>query len=240
MPLLKIPLLLVAALSNHISFTPPTPPPSKSEIAKDIPLNERIFTSVVRQMTAMNKYVGWYAAVCETAVVIAQDRPSTVLAQFILSNLPVTTFRPTGKIALDNIFLIGFVLNVLGTLIRRQCFRALGRHFTFELTVKDKHKLCTTGPYSIVRHPSYTGLQMNILALVLWVSSRGSWFRESGLFNGTVGQAIAWLFMVLQVYGAANLMARTVREDVVLSKEFPEEWQQWAERVPYRLIPGVY
>ncbi|KAM5531771.1 hypothetical protein V8D89_014541 [Ganoderma adspersum] len=30
--------------------------------------------------------------------------------------------------------------------------------FTFEVIIKDDHKLITSGPYSYVRHPSYTGI----------------------------------------------------------------------------------
>ena len=34
----------------------------------------------------------------------------------------------------------------------------MGSHFTFELTLQKDHKLVTSGPYRIVRHPSYIGI----------------------------------------------------------------------------------
>lgn len=31
-----------------------------------------------------------------------------------------------------------------------------------------------------------------------------------------------------------------LQEDEYLRKVFKEEWEQWARKVPYRLLPGVY
>jgi protein-S-isoprenylcysteine O-methyltransferase Ste14 len=45
-----------------------------------------------------------------------------------------------------------------GALIRWLSYRALGRFFTYELTIKEDHKLITTGPYAYVRHPGYSAI----------------------------------------------------------------------------------
>ncbi len=34
--------------------------------------------------------------------------------------------------------------------------------------------------------------------------------------------------------------ARIKKEDDMLRKEFGRSWEQWVERVPYRIIPGIY
>lgn len=51
---------------------------------------------------------------------------------------------------------IGMVAVWIGGAIRIACYRELGRLFTYELTIREKHRLVTSGPYSIVRHPSYS------------------------------------------------------------------------------------
>lgn len=33
---------------------------------------------------------------------------------------------------------------------------------------------------------------------------------------------------------------RMEREDIVLSKEFGKEWNMWARRTPYKIIPSIY
>ncbi|KAJ7923243.1 hypothetical protein B0H13DRAFT_1477462, partial [Mycena leptocephala] len=52
---------------------------------------------------------------------------------------------------------IGTALIANGAILRLFCYRALGQYFTFKTAIARNHKLVTTGPYSIVRHPAYTG-----------------------------------------------------------------------------------
>ncbi|KAF8127726.1 hypothetical protein EV363DRAFT_1418389, partial [Boletus edulis] len=54
-------------------------------------------------------------------------------------------------------FTIGILLCVFGGLLRVYCYRALGAHFTFELSIRPTQALVTHGVYGIIRHPSYTG-----------------------------------------------------------------------------------
>ncbi|CAO1616587.1 unnamed protein product [Sympodiomycopsis kandeliae] len=46
---------------------------------------------------------------------------------------------------------------LLGAGLRLYCFKVLGKYFTFALAVQDDQKVIKKGPYSLVRHPSYTG-----------------------------------------------------------------------------------
>ena len=63
---------------------------------------------------------------------------------------------------------------LLGSLLRRYCWRVLGEYFTGDVTAKPDQPVITSGPYRLVRHPSYTaGMMMFIgvgLALGNWVS----------------------------------------------------------------------
>ena len=72
------------------------------------------------------------------------------------------------------LFAAGIVLVVLGSLLRRYCWKTLGQYFTGAVQVKVGQPVIRAGPYRLVRHPSYTGgILMNTgigLALCNWAS----------------------------------------------------------------------
>src|ERR1051326_3672929 len=49
---------------------------------------------------------------------------------------------------------VSFSCIIGGSLLRLWCFKCLKEFFTFNVTIKKDHKLITTGPYSILVHPS--------------------------------------------------------------------------------------
>jgi protein-S-isoprenylcysteine O-methyltransferase Ste14 len=56
----------------------------------------------------------------------------------------------------------GMLLVVLGSLLRRYCWRTLGEYFTGDVQARLGQPVIRSGPYRLVRHPSYTGgLMMN-------------------------------------------------------------------------------
>jgi len=79
---------------------------------------------------------------------------------------------PTG--AQVPVFALGIAMIVLGSLLRRYCWRTLGQYFTGNVRARADQPVIRTGPYRLVRHPSYTaGMMMNIgigLALGSWLS----------------------------------------------------------------------
>jgi protein-S-isoprenylcysteine O-methyltransferase Ste14 len=72
------------------------------------------------------------------------------------------------------LFVAGVLFILLGSLLRRYCWRVLGEYFTGDVTAKPDQPVINSGPYRLVRHPSYTaGMMMFIgvgLALGNWVS----------------------------------------------------------------------
>lgn len=129
---------------------------------------------------------------------------------------------------------------ISGSLIRLSCYRILGRLFTWDLTIKDDHKLVTSGPYAVVRHPSYTGGVIIGIGAVLCYLGKGSWFFSYGGLETFWGKllAVAWAFLSLSV--PLLLLGRVNVEDEVLHEQFGEEWVAYARRTPYKLIPFVY
>jgi protein-S-isoprenylcysteine O-methyltransferase Ste14 len=81
------------------------------------------------------------------------------------------------------------------------------------------HKVIDTGPYAIVRHPLYLGALLMCAGIPL---ALGSWWA-----------------LVPAAVGTVVLVVRTVLEDRTLQAEL-EGYQKYADRVRYRLIPGVW
>jgi protein-S-isoprenylcysteine O-methyltransferase Ste14 len=57
-------------------------------------------------------------------------------------------------------FAVGLVIMVGGVLLRGWSFKTLGEYFTFNVMVSSDQPVVTSGPYRLLRHPSYTGLLM--------------------------------------------------------------------------------
>jgi protein-S-isoprenylcysteine O-methyltransferase Ste14 len=80
-------------------------------------------------------------------------------------------FQPGAQVPL---FVLGVLMILLGSLLRRYCWRTLGEYFTGDVRARPDQPVIRSGPYSLVRHPSYTaGVMMFMgigLALGNWVS----------------------------------------------------------------------
>ena len=128
---------------------------------------------------------------------------------------------------------------VTGAAIRVQCYREMGKQFTSSVTLLKDHKLITSGPYSYVRHPSYTGVFLNMTALVIWYTAEGSWLREREVHK----IPLAWLILapLIAIISLLYLLVlrRIPAEDEILRKAFGKEWDEWARKVPNRIIPGI-
>jgi protein-S-isoprenylcysteine O-methyltransferase Ste14 len=81
------------------------------------------------------------------------------------------------------------------------------------------HQVISTGPYAHVRHPMYTGLLFFYIGTPLLL---GSWYGLAAAF-ASIG----------------ILAVRAVLEERTLVDELPG-YRQYAERVRYRLIPGIW
>lgn len=152
----------------QIAVTPPHPPPSSDERAPSTRLEV-----IVKQRTGpfLVKSICWAAAAAEAAVILATHAPSLTLSQTVLSTL--VRGRGSDRIQLSPLFVFGTLLTGLGGYIRYRCYRALGRLFTFEMSIRNDHKLITDGPYGIVRHPGYTGILFTITGIICWHESSG-------------------------------------------------------------------
>lgn len=116
----------------------------------------------------------------------------------------------------------------------------MGRFFTYRLTIRDDHQLITGGVYSVVRHPGYLGTFLGRLGGIVACLSQGSWVRECGILDTKIGKCAIYggLFLSSAIY--LLVASRMGKEDAALRRQFGKEWDNWARRVPYKLIPWVY
>ncbi|KAH9933158.1 uncharacterized protein BXZ73DRAFT_46563 [Epithele typhae] len=236
--LFKIPLLLMTAYANFITFTPPNPRTEPEERTK--------YSSVkyiVRQVRppwvrALEKTITQSFILFEVATILATYFPLPVAERI----LPTLAWRPAASalgVRLTPLFLLGAALCAVGGALRLLCYRALGRHFTFELSLRRNHQLVTDGPYAVVRHPSYTALIMVTVGTLLCLVGGGSWLAESGIMHTLVGQLLVAMWAAEVAWIPVVMIMRVDTEDEILRKEFKDEWTAWAQRTPYKLVPGV-
>jgi protein-S-isoprenylcysteine O-methyltransferase Ste14 len=161
---------------------------------------------------------------------LASQALSAVCASPLPSLSTISTLSPVFKLAIGMIY--------TGGLLRLWCYKALGVLFTFEITIRPNHKLIASGPYAIMRHPSYTGSVLQVAGVILAVLGPHGYVHECGLMSTPV----RWVFLVWVGglgYVVISLLGRGSVEDAALKKEFGVSWETYRRSVPYKFIPGV-
>lgn len=183
------------------------------------------------------KAIYWAVSLAEIATIVSCTTDSLPTIWAITQHAVGQRIRDT---PITFPFILGTALAVAGGLIRWWCFRTLGRYFTFQLSVRKGHRIVTTGPYAVIRHPSYTAGIIQIIGMLILHGSPTSWLRHSGVLNipGLKLVVVAWLAQVTLLM--INIVGRVSQEDEVLKSAFGDDWERWAKAVRYRLVPGVY
>ncbi|KAF9807141.1 hypothetical protein IEO21_08373 [Rhodonia placenta] len=242
MSLSKIPALAITAVGTYTLFTPPWQPKAKeSDSPKGLGTFERVFTHVVRLYCAISKTFFCIGSIIEAAVILASKYPTHSISQAVLGLLVPGSASIASKIGYSTPFVIGCSLVALGSYIRYCCYRALGRFFTYEVSVSEDQQLITDGPYTYVRHPSYSGGFAVLVGAGLCYGSTGSWLRECEVVDSIWGKATVVSYTaVMAVWIMAAMIYRPREEDRLLKAKFGGQWNAWAQKVPYRLIPHLY
>lgn len=81
------------------------------------------------------------------------------------------------------------------------------------------HSVATSGPYQYVRHPGYVGMILPLLATPIALAS--------------------WWGLAPAVCAASMFILRTALEDRTLQNEL-DGYREYAQRVRWRLVPGVW
>jgi protein-S-isoprenylcysteine O-methyltransferase Ste14 len=78
---------------------------------------------------------------------------------------------------------VGLILLWCGIGLRVWSFRTLGQYFTFILATSADQPVVTSGPYRIVRHPSYLGLLLAFTGVAL---AMGNWLSVLAIVGATL------------------------------------------------------
>ncbi|MHC4245009.1 MAG: methyltransferase family protein [Planctomycetota bacterium] len=138
--------------------------------------------------------------------------------------LPVIIGLDVGRFQWSNLgihfSIVGSVLFIIGAVLIHWAM-LVNRHFEATVRIqRDRgHRVITTGPYRIVRHPGYVGAILWGISTPLIIGS------AYGLIPGAVAVIV--------------LIIRTSLEDKLLRSEL-NGYVEYTKRVRYRLLPGLW
>jgi protein-S-isoprenylcysteine O-methyltransferase Ste14 len=118
------------------------------------------------------------------------------------------------------IFAVGFVVAWAGIGLRWWAFHTLGRYFTFRVQTSPDQPVISNGPYRVLRHPGYAGVELVLIGMGL-------------LYDNWIGVAATLIFPML---GLAN---RIRVEERALNDALGEPYRAFAS-TRKRMIPFVW
>ncbi|MEM0942092.1 MAG: isoprenylcysteine carboxylmethyltransferase family protein [Bacteroidota bacterium] len=114
----------------------------------------------------------------------------------------------------------GLILLLLGSSIRIWAILHLGKYFSNAVSFNSEHKLIKSGPYKLIRHPSYLGAYLAIIG--------------SALFLKSIVFFLIGLIVMLSAY-----LYRIKVEEIGLIELFGSEYQEYKKKSK-KMIPFVY
>ena len=138
-----------------------------------------------------------------------------LLGLLLAFRVPATTITSARTL----LFWLGILLIYAGIAFRFYAIHVLGAFFTTAVAVAPEQTVIETGPYRLIRHPSYTGLLMTLLGLGLSLTN--------------------WLsLLVIMGCTLIGLSYRIRVEERVLQEHLGQPYQAYMRRTK-RLIPFV-
>ena len=139
---------------------------------------------------------------------------ASVLAAFTLAQ-PRLSLGPPGICRAA-----GAAVFAAGIIVRWYAILVLGRFFTVNVAIASDHRLIDTGPYRLLRHPSYTGALLAFLGLGICLDN--------------------WVSLALLMLPATVVFLWRMRiEESALLETFGERYRDYMRRTR-RLIPFIY
>ncbi len=138
-----------------------------------------------------------------------------ILVTFVAAPLEASLVQ---RNAPDYVSWLGAGLGFVGLFLAGLSFRALGRNFRFFAAPRRSGTLVTTGVYSLVRHPMYTGAIVGMGGYVLMFGA---------LLSVPLWMAITALYTV-----------KSIKEERIIEAKFPE-YHEYRKKT-WRLIPYVF
>jgi len=114
--------------------------------------------------------------------------------------------------------IIGILLALPSIALLYWTHSTLGKYWSTNLTVQEKHHLVTEGPYNYIRHPMYTALV--------------GYFFGAGLLAANI------LLLIIFVGGAVFLFTRIAKEELMMVEAFGEEYLEYQKHTG-QLLPKL-
>jgi protein-S-isoprenylcysteine O-methyltransferase Ste14 len=118
------------------------------------------------------------------------------------------------------VFGLGIALIIIGTALRAYAIRVLGCYFVITVAVGPDQQVVESGPYRLIRHPSYTGALLALLGLALALTN---WASLAAIILGN----------------AVGFGYRMLVEERVLSRAVGQPYIAYMRRTR-RLIPYLF
>lgn len=228
--------VVLEGLAVHISLSPPNPPVKDQNCS----VPDTLFEQFVQSITFFSKCVIWVGAIWDILATLTlfvlhthlHHSDSIAVMRRVCPNMN----DPTALWMTHSVMFVGTIATVVAATLRIWCFKTLGRLFTFEIAIRPKHELITSGPYAWVRHPSYTGIYLTLFGATASLCSPGTWLLECG-FSSRSAIILVSLWLLKCAFVFRGMALRLIIEDEVLKKAFGESWDEYARRVPYKFVP---
>src|SRR5437868_6297963 len=101
------------------------------------------------------------------AVLICLVTLGILLGAWVAFRVPTTAITS----ARTFLFWLGILLIYVGIALRLYAIHVLGTSFTTEVAIAPEQTVIETGPYRLIRHPSYTGFLITLLGFGLSVTN---------------------------------------------------------------------
>jgi protein-S-isoprenylcysteine O-methyltransferase Ste14 len=154
-----------------------------------------------------------FSRILETAVLI--------IAYFLIfdTDFSVGFLRARVLPATPSAHILGVAVTFAGLLFAIWARFRLGRNWSGEITIKQDHELIRTGPYSVVRHPIYSGLLLGLLGTAIA-------FGEVRDFIGVLLASVAWRL-------------KSLVEEQYMTEQFGAEYTNYKREVK-ALVPFIW
>jgi len=113
----------------------------------------------------------------------------------------------------------GLAVALIGAVIASAARIILKNNYVPATVAVTPKSLTTNGLYKIVRHPSYIGTLIAFIGFELALNSYLIW--------------LAVILLMIIIYQAN-------KEEKILLKVYQDEWKEFSQKTPYKLIPFIY
>ncbi|MGQ7940163.1 methyltransferase family protein [Paraburkholderia sp. D1E] len=144
----------------------------------------------------------------------------TVYLTLLFGVVECLLWRYPGSMDWDALAIATYAVAIAGALLRAWAVAALGRFFTWHVRVQSGQQVVSSGPYRMLRHPSYTG----------------AWLLYTGMLLAMHAPIAAALAGVLLL---AAFVRRIRYEEGLMLQAFGAEYVTYSRRVK-RLVPLVW